>query len=186
MTSEKPHAPILKALKCADHPAAKDAVPLSQFTGAMSTLASTVTIVTAAHADTRHGRTVTAMLSLSAEPPSVLVSITRDSDLAHTIEKAQAFSLEILAQGQDPVADSFAGFGSHDKFSAGQWDLWASGQPRLTGSMADLDCVLAGAIEMDTHILFAGIVTHTRTYPDRAPLLWHRRRYVGLDASALD
>ncbi|HWJ86845.1 MAG TPA: flavin reductase family protein [Pelagibacterium sp.] len=167
------------AFNCADHPAARDAVPMSQFTGAMSTLASSVSVVTAALDGERHGRTVTAMLSLSAEPPAVLVSITRDSDLAAMIDKAGKFSLSILADDQRAVADAFAGWGPADRFEG--WSAWPSGQPRLEGAVASFDCALAGTIVLDTHILYAGIVLHTASYPDRTPLLWHQRRYAGVD-----
>lgn len=173
-------APTL-ALACADHPAARDAVPAAQFTGAMSTLASSVTVVAARTGPERHGRTVTSMLSLSAEPPSVLVSITSDSLLAATIESSGGFSLAVLAAGQQAVADAFAGWGPAERFGEADWDEWASGQPRLAGAVTSLDCVLAGSIVMDTHTLFAGIVTHTESFPDRTPLLWHRRGYAALD-----
>src|SRR5690606_22803249 len=123
-------APTL-ALACADHPAARDAVPASQFTGAMSTLAASVTVVAARDGAERHGRTVTAMLSLSAEPPAILVSITRDTELAQTIETAGRFSLSVLAENQQAVADAFAGWGPADRFGEAEWAEWASGQPRL-------------------------------------------------------
>lgn len=168
-------------LNCAEHPAAREAVPVSQFTGAMSTLASSVSVVTAAGDGERHGRTVTAMLSLSAEPPALLVSITRESDLAALIEKAGKFSVSILADGQDAVADAFAGWGPADRFEGDGWDAWPSGQPRLEGAVASFDCALAGTIVLDTHILYAGIVLRTASYPDRLPLLWHQRRYAGVD-----
>ncbi|RDE08424.1 flavin reductase family protein [Pelagibacterium lacus] len=172
------------SLACADHPAARDAVPAAQFTSTMSTLASSVSVVTAAVGGARHGRTVTALLSLSAEPPAILVSITRDSELAQAIEDARAFSVAVLAEDQGAIADAFAGFGPADRFIAGNWETWPSGQPRLTGAIATLDCALAGTIAMDTHLLFAGVVIHTRTHPDRRPLLWHRRAYAGLDAAS--
>ena len=187
MTKLNPIAPVRPAptlaLACADHPAARDAVPAAQFTGAMSTLASSVTVVTARNGAERHGRTVTSMLSLSAEPPSVLVSITSDSELARIIESSGGFSLAVLAAGQRAVADAFAGWGQSERFGEADWSEWTSGQLRLAGAVTSLDCVLAGSIVMDTHTLYAGIVIHTESFPDRTPLLWHRRSYAGLDQS---
>lgn len=173
-------APRLK-LACGEAEGAREAVPAAQFTSTMSALAASVSVVTALADGERQGRTVTAMLSLSAEPPSVLVSITRDSLLAQAIDRAQAFSVSVLAEGQHMIADAFAGFGQKEKFIDGVWDFWPSGQPRLGGAVANLDCRLGAAIELDTHVLYAGIVLHTRTQPDLAPLLWHRRYYAGLD-----
>lgn len=175
-----PAAPRLK-LACGTGDLARDAVPIAQFTSTMSTLAASVTVVTAIAEGEKHGRTVTAMLSLSAEPPSVLVSITRDSLLAEAIDKAQAFSISVLAEDQQKIADAFAGFGQKEKFIDGQWDAWPSGQPRLAGTVASLDCRLGAAIVFDTHVLYAGVVVHTRTQPDLSPLLWHKRYYAGID-----
>ncbi len=156
-------------------------MPGAQFASAMSTMATTVSVVTSALGDRREGRTVTALLSLSIDPPAILVSITRDTALAETIADAQAFSVAFLAHDQQPIADSFAGFGmTENRFEKGQWDRWPSGQPRPEGATAAFDCTLAGTIELDTHILFAGIVMHTRTWPDRKPLLWHQRGYAEL------
>lgn len=171
------------SLDLASHPAAADAVPAPQFTSAMSTLAASVTVVTARSGDAQYGRTVTAMLSLSAEPPAVVVSITRDTDLAATIDLAGRFSLSVLAEDQQAVADAFAGWGPDDRFGVKEWQHWPSGQPLLTGAVTSLDCVLAGAIVLDTHTLYAGIVTHTRSFPDRPPLIWQRRGYRVLDQS---
>mgnify|MGYP003117773064 FL=1 len=112
-----------------------------------------------------------------------MVSITRDTELAGTIEAAGRFSLSVLAQGQEKVADAFAGWGPQDRVSTADWEHWSSGQPLLSGAVTSLDCVLSGSIIMDTHTLYAGIVTHTRSFPDRAPLIWHRRGYKALDQS---
>src|SRR5690606_22693792 len=97
--------------------------------------------------------------------PAILVSITRDTELAQTIETAGRFSLSVLAENQQAVADAFAGWGPADRFGEAEWAEWASGQPRLDGAVASFDCVLAGSIAMDTHILYAGIVTHTASFP---------------------
>lgn len=175
-------APPPATIACADRPAANRSVSIARFADAMSAIASSVTLVTAASASGRHGRTVTAMLSLSAEPPSVLVSITRGSVLAETILEAGAFSVAVLAEGQAALADAFAGFSTTpDRFSTGDWTPWRSGQPRLVGAVASLDCVLAETIEADTHFLFAGIVVDTRSSPDLPPLLWRRRGYERLE-----
>src|SRR5690606_41757783 len=57
----------------------------------------------------RSGRTVTAVLSLSAEPPMVLVSVKSDSALATAIISDGGFSLAMLAEGQEMIGDGFAG-----------------------------------------------------------------------------
>lgn len=159
------------------HAGVPGALDFGHFADAMASLASTVCVATAATGEMRHGRTVTAVTSLSATPPSLLVSITRGSDLAKAIAEEGRFSLNLLAEGQEAVGDAFAGkIAVADRFSVGQWDAWTSGQPRLAGAATAIDCELAGIVEMDTHCLFVGVLVEART-SDAEPLLWYERQY---------
>lgn len=167
-----------------NHPAAEHALDVAQFADTMSTIASTVCVVTASDGQIRLGRTVTAMLSLSAHPPSLVVSITNTSDLAALITRTCGFSLGVLAHDQQALGDGFAGKIHPDhRFDAGQWSAWTSGQPRLDDGVASIDCRLAGVIEMDTHTLFAGIIVNARTDAEKQPLLWHGRGYAQVSRS---
>ncbi|MCK9551506.1 flavin reductase family protein [Aquamicrobium sp.] len=148
------------------------------FTSAMANMASTVCVVTAECAGFCPGRTVTAMLSLSAEPPLILVSIQTGCALADTILAGKGFSLAMLAEGQEMVADAFAGKVAPDKrYLMGVWEWWLSGRPRLFGSAVSLDCELEGAMPIADHTLFAGRVVAADIAAFRAPLLWHQRGY---------
>lgn len=85
------------------------AVSKREFADAMSRMAATVSVLTSCDAGEAHGRTVTAVLSLSAEPPMVLVSVKSDSALATAILSDGGFSLAMLAEGQEMIGDAFAG-----------------------------------------------------------------------------
>lgn len=153
----------------------------AEFTDALSHMASTVTVVAASHGGERHGRTVTAVFSLNASPPSVLVSIDLMSPLADLIVKARGFSVSLLAEGQETIGDAFAGKVARDeRFGVGAWDKWPSGQPLLEGCMTALDCELIGVIDAGTHMLFAGGIIHTQTSSAR-PLIWQARGYRKLE-----
>lgn len=98
------------------------AVSKREFADAMSRMAATVSVVTACDAGEAHGRTVTAVLSLSAEPPMVLVSVKSDSALATAILSDGGFSLAMLAEGQEMIGDAFAGKVPHaQRFLIGVW-----------------------------------------------------------------
>lgn len=156
-------------------------VTRAEFTDALSHLASTVTIVAASHGGERLGRTVTAMFSLNASPPSVLVSIDLMSPLSDLIVKAKGFSVSLLAEGQETIGDAFAGkVAREQRFGVGDWGKWPSGQPLLEGSVTSLDCELIGVIDAGTHMLFAGGIIHTQTSSAR-PLIWQARGYRKLE-----
>ena len=63
----------------------------SEFRAAMSAIGATVHVVTARRGEERVGRTVTSLMSLAAEPPTVLVSINIMSRLADMIAKTEGF-----------------------------------------------------------------------------------------------
>ena len=157
------------------------AVPKQEFADVMSRMAATVSVVTARDAGEAHGRTVTAVLSLSAEPPMVLVSVKSDSALATAILSDGGFSLAMLAEGQEMIGDGFAGKIPHGhRFLIGVWGEWPSGRPHLFGASAAIDCELAGSVPMADHTLFAGLVTNTDLPLHSRPLLWARRNYRAL------
>ncbi|NKC49544.1 flavin reductase [Ochrobactrum anthropi ATCC 49188] len=146
----------------------------------MSRMASTVSVVTACDAGEAHGRTVTAVLSLSAEPPMVLVSVKSDSALATAIMADGGFSLAMLAEGQEMIGDAFAGKVQHaQRFLIGVWgmavwqaaSLWRFGCHRLR---------IGGQRSNGGSHAFAGLVTDTDLPLHSRPLLWARRNYRAL------
>jgi flavin reductase (DIM6/NTAB) family NADH-FMN oxidoreductase RutF len=152
-------------------------VRLAEFRETMGSMAATVSVVTTTHARETIGRTVTAALSLGANPPSVLVSIDITARLADLILMSRGFSMAMLAQGQELIGDAFAGKLGDDRFTYGEWGSWPSGNPMLMGAVATLDCELIGTIETGTHVLFAGAIVHSEISPQLEPLIWHRHRY---------
>lgn len=167
------------------HPARRPLVDNAEFRTAMGGMATSVCLVTARRGEEQIGRTVTSVLSLSANPPVILISIDIVSRLADLIAKTGGFSFAVLADGQSAIADAFAGHVDPTiRFGLGQWSHWPSGHPKLDGAVTVLDCDVVGSIETGTHVLFAGAVADAETATSRAPLLWQRRNYQrigGLD-----
>lgn len=149
-----------------------------EFAEAMSRLAATVCVVACYWQGERQGRTATAVFSLSASPPSILVSLDRTCLLAELILASGRFSVAMLAQGQDRIADAFAGkHGDIDRFSVGEWHYWPSGTPRLASAATAIDCEVIGSMSIPSHLVLAGAIMETQLNELAAPLLWHRRQY---------
>jgi flavin reductase (DIM6/NTAB) family NADH-FMN oxidoreductase RutF len=159
-------------------PARRPVVGLAEFRAALSSMAHTVGVVAARRGEERIGRTVTSMLSLSATPPAILISIDMVSRLADFVVKTGGFSLQLLADDQQDVANAFAGqVVAEHRFGVGSWGEWPSGQPMLAGAVSVLDCELIGSIETGTHVLFAGAIVDAETPGGRSPLLWQQHAY---------
>jgi flavin reductase (DIM6/NTAB) family NADH-FMN oxidoreductase RutF len=160
------------------HPPRNPVVGNAEFRAAMAAMASTVSVVTARQGEEVVGRTVTSMLSLSMNPPTILISIDIMSRLADIIAKTNGFSLAMLADDQQAVGNAFAGgLPAAERFNVGDWSRWPSGHPMLLGAITALDCEVIGAIETGTHVLFAGAIIETETTTSRSPLLWQRHHY---------
>jgi flavin reductase (DIM6/NTAB) family NADH-FMN oxidoreductase RutF len=162
-------------------PSRRPVVGNSEFRSAMASMASTVNVVTARRGDERIGRTVTSVLSLAANPPTILISIDILSRMADLIAKTGGFSLAMLADDQAAVADAFAGkLEPQDRFHHEHWSEWPSGHPMLLGAVTALDCEVIGSMETGTHVLFAGAIVEAESTTSRSPLLWQRHTYRGL------
>ncbi|HLV85208.1 MAG TPA: flavin reductase family protein [Devosia sp.] len=170
--------PETMTLRPSRHPV----VGSAEFRAALAALASTVCVVTAQQGEEAIGRTVTSMLSLSLNPPTILISIDIMSRLADIIAKTKGFSLALLADDQQAVGDAFAGgLAPEQRFTVGDWSRWPSGHPMLLGAVTALDCEVIGAIETGTHVLFAGAIIETETTTSRSPLVWQRHHYHKLN-----
>lgn len=168
-------------------PSRRPPVGRSDFRAAMAGMASTVCVVAARRGEEMVGRTVTSVFSLSATPPSILISIDIVSRLADIIAKTGGFSVSMLASGQTEIADAFAGkLAAEHRFGLGRWGQWPSGHPKLAGAMTMLDCDVIGSMETGTHVLFAGAIIEAETHSERMPLLWQRHGYHGLDGGQAD
>jgi flavin reductase len=159
-------------------PTRRPVVNTAEFRAAMSSVGSSVALVTARRGDEVVGRTVTAVLSLSASPPAVLVSIDIMSRLADVVAKTGGFSMAVLAESQTEIADAFAGkVPQEERFDLGEWSRWPSGQPLLAGAVTAIDCEVIGSIETGTHVLFAGAIVEAESHDERQPLIWQRHGY---------
>jgi flavin reductase (DIM6/NTAB) family NADH-FMN oxidoreductase RutF len=142
--------------------------------------ATGVTIVTARVGDRVHGMTVSAFTEVSLEPPLVLVCIDKAAKTQSLIEEGGAFAVNILARGQEPLAQRFASKDEEDRrFSDLECEIGATGAPLLAGSVAQLDCRLESAHESGDHTIYIGEVIDVRL-SDGDPLVFYDRDYRGL------
>lgn len=152
--------------------------PIMNFADAMSELASGVALVTCRLADRPWGMTVTAFASVSADPPTVLVSLGSESAGARAITSSRLFGVSILAAEQLPVARYGAAPGAAkflELFS--EPEEQSSGSPSVTGALAHFDCQLSEHLRIADHTVFFGRVRAARASREGTPLVYHGRDY---------
>jgi flavin reductase (DIM6/NTAB) family NADH-FMN oxidoreductase RutF len=157
---------------------ALDHAPIADFADAMSMLASGVVIVTCQVGGRPWGMTVTAFASVSAEPPTVLVSLDSSSRTAEAIIRTGTFGVSILAAEQEAVARFGAANGASKFLNGlaypGDDD---SPSPAAAGALAHLDCDVSHVLPAGDHTVFFGRVRAAQTSPGGLPLVYHGRRY---------
>ncbi len=135
-------------------------VSRERFIRAMRQVAASVTVVTTDGAAGRHGATVSAFTSLSADPPSVLVCLRADSRIAQAVNRNGRFAINVLPEGSAEVASRFAGANDGDladrftgvKLKEPGWDC-----PALKGGSAFL-CQLFNIVPHASHLIVIGHV----------------------------
>ncbi|VDC21191.1 flavin reductase family protein [Pseudogemmobacter humi] len=153
------------------------------FVEGMSRAATFVAVATTDGEAGRFGVTISSLTSVSAdgEHPSLLACIHHQSSTASAILKNRAFCANLLHEGQQEIADLFAGrsgLASHtERFDHAPWQPGGLGQPMIRGATAVFECRLATALYWETHHIFIGHVTSVVLSDDPAALLYGQRAY---------
>jgi flavin reductase (DIM6/NTAB) family NADH-FMN oxidoreductase RutF len=154
-------------------PAGGNAGPAAAFREVMAAVCTPVSVVTAAADGRPHGTTVSAFASLSLNPPMVLVSLDRTSQLLGVVRRSGRFGINVLGSDQSGIARVFAGKGGAAKFDGVPWEF-ADGVPRIPGAGGFLACRVARLVEGGDHIVVLGEVHAAHTVEAR-PLTYHGR-----------
>lgn len=136
---------------------------------------SGVTVIAADVDGTPHGMTASAFLSVSIDPPLVLVSVGKTAKTHAILATASRWSASILAGDQAALSNHFAGYGAADPV----WVREAGAAPRLDGALAWVDCSPWAAYDGGDHTLYVGKV-EACGWRDAEPLTYFRGRYRDL------
>lgn len=150
-----------------------------EFRKVMGQFATGVTVVTAQTPDGRpHGLTANAFMSVSLDPPLVLVSIDKKTDTHGYLHEAGVFCVNILREEHQELSDRFAS--KHpDKFEGVSHTTKHSGAPVLEEALAWIDCRVVNRFEGGDHTLFLGEVLGLEHRGGR-PLLFYGGKYMRL------
>ncbi|WP_165498086.1 flavin reductase family protein [Siculibacillus lacustris] len=155
-------------------------VGIDAFKGAMGRLAGAVTVITAGRGPEARGLTATAVCSVAASPPTLLICVNRSGEAHDAIARTEAFCVNVLADRSRTVADRFAGrFGNlgAEKFADAAWSSLVTGAPALDEALVAIDCRLAETVEAHSHTVFFGTVVGVRLGAALPPLLHFDRAY---------
>jgi flavin reductase (DIM6/NTAB) family NADH-FMN oxidoreductase RutF len=149
------------------------------FVEIMASYPAGVAIVTTLEADgTPRGLTTTAVSSVSAEPPLLLVCVDLTSRTLPALRAGGRFVVNFLREGRSELARTFASK-AEDKFAGVHWRRTASGMPVLEeDALAWAECVTVQELEPGDHVILLGQVEEGAGATDEAaPLMYYRRSW---------
>ncbi len=149
------------------------------FRSAMGRFPGAVTIVTTTTGEGRRGITATAVCSVTADPPSVLVCLNRATGTRAAVGETGRFNVNLLAEADSPLALRFAGTGGVTgaaKFAAGDWREDGRGLPVLASARVALSCEVTDTLEAGSHTIFIGRISEMRD-GDGPALLYEGRGF---------
>lgn len=155
-------------------------IDAATFRLAMQQLAASVTIVST---DTINpaGMTATAVMSISASPPSIVVSINRSSSFHARLNRHCRLCINVLASNQEAICKAFGGgLPAQARFDVGRWARDDPRAPYLIDAVANIFFEVDAMIDYATHTLAVGPVTGLKFNLDREPLLYLRGGFYGL------
>ncbi|WP_108849405.1 flavin reductase [Dietzia lutea] len=145
----------------------------AEFRNVIGHFASGVAVVTAEPDGERAGATVSAISSLSLDPPMVVVCLHNRASICAAIKAESSFAVNILSEAQGDLAERFARPASTDKFEGVQISSGPLGLPLITDALAHLECEVEEEAIGGTHTAFLARVI-TATASEGAPLAYFR------------
>lgn len=158
------------------HLAVLPTVDPSAHRNAMRNLAAGVSVVTTANGEELAGLTATAVCSVTADPPRVVVFVNKNVAASTLVLGHGSLCVNVLASDQEEVAKAFAGMiegcQGVDRFRYGEWTSLVSGAPALTGALVNMDCRVVKVFDESTHHAFLCEILDTRERGDGSALVY--------------
>ena len=147
----------------------------------MGRFATGVTVVTTRYGEQISGMTANAVMSLSLDPPLIVVSVDRQSNMHGHLTQSQCYAINVLKHNQEDLSRRFAKPGPKD-FSDLKLTVAETGAPILVDALAYVDCRVVEVVPAGDHDMFIGEPLAGETL-DGEPLIFYSGQYAQLEAA---
>lgn len=145
-----------------------------------------VTIVTAfSGAGRAHGLTCNSLVSVTLDPPTLLVCLDQGSGTLEAVRESGTFAVNLLSERGRAAAARFAS-ADPDRFASVAWERSPRGLPVLVDdAFAVAECALTDLHRVGDHTVVFGRITHIENQPGN-PLLYGLRMFSGPPVAVAD
>jgi flavin reductase (DIM6/NTAB) family NADH-FMN oxidoreductase RutF len=149
------------------------AIDALQFRRTLSRFATGVTVITVPHGEHVHGMTANAFMSVSLNPPLVLISVGHHAQMFKLLGPDSLYGVSILSEDQEGLSRHFGGRAVEGLEIA---FVYAHGIPLVKGAIAHIVARVVDAHSAGDHTLFIGEVQYMQSRHGR-PLLFYSGSY---------
>jgi flavin reductase (DIM6/NTAB) family NADH-FMN oxidoreductase RutF len=122
--------------------------------------------------------TATAVTSLSADPPSLLVCINQRTRFFDVMSGARQFCVNVLHHDQAELSAAFAGgVAPEARFGIGDWRHDEDGFQFLSDAQAVFFCTRKAMFPYGSHAIFVGDVVRSVHREEISPLVYENAGY---------
>lgn len=135
-----------------------------------------VALITGRDEQAQAGLTATAVCSVTADPPRLVVFVNKNVVARQIIMDSGALCVNVLASDQEEIAKVFAGmvkdvYGDA-RFQYGKWSQQITGAPSLDNALVSFDCRVIKVFDESTHNAFLCEVLSTIERSDGEALIY--------------
>ena len=148
----------------------------------MGHFATGVAVITTKDQDgAPQGLTANAFMSLSLNPPLVLISVDKGATCYGCFEPNNGFTVNFLSEDQEEISRRFATKGV-DKFADLKWQAGSNGAAVIDGALGSVECKITNCYDGGDHTIVVGEILNVAGNGER-PLLFFKGKYQRLPAS---
>lgn len=162
-------------------------VETNEFREAMARLGAAVSIVTTDGSAGKYGMTATAICSVSASPPMLLICINRSSRGSVVIQENGRFCVNVLSADQQSLAQCFSESSRSIPERFAQCDDWTdmeNGTPGLMSAITSIACEVDSVMDAGTHCVIFGSVNQILVGQAPSGLAYFNRSYHVLNETS--
>ena len=152
--------------------------PAQDFRLAMRRLVSGVALVTTADPDGQpYGIAMTAFMSLTMDPPALLMAVNQTASLCSPLRERGQFAVNILSEEQAESCNAFVATPAAQRFDVVAWTGTKDGIPVVHGAVATILCAVDKAEPFGSHMVIRGLVERVMMGECERPLAYLNGRY---------
>ena len=148
------------------------------FLMAMRGITSTVNVISAKLNDERHAMTATSVVSLSLEPPAMIICVNKEASIHNILRKDKSFVINVLSNKQQNLSELCSG--SEEGGSRFNDEGWVTEDEIVfnSNSVSNIVCNCTAIVDHTTHSVFFGDVIEVKINNQGRALLYGSGGYL--------